>query len=116
MLARLSLRVRVFLFFAALGLGALVALGDGLSLGYRRLATAESLPAFVQGGVFAGFAILGLVAWVWYLFDSNVAKPIDILSGALRARAHADVTSDMDVAIARYLGDLAPAVSAETPT
>ena len=80
MLARLSLRVRVFLFFAALGLGALVALGVGLSLGYRRLATAESLPAFVQGGVFAGFAILGLVAWVWYLFDSNVAKPIDILS------------------------------------
>lgn len=112
MLARLSLRVRVFLFFAALGLGALVALGVGLSLGYRRLATAESLPAFVQGGVFAGFAILGLVAWVWYLFDSNVAKPIDILSGALRARAHADVTSDMDVAIARYLGDLAPAVTA----
>lgn len=112
MLARLSLRIRVFLFFAALGIGALAALVVGLSMGYRRLSNPEALDAFVQGGVVAGFAILGLIAWVWFLFDSNVAKPIDILSGALRARAHADVTSDMDVAIARYLGDLAPAVTA----
>lgn len=112
MLARLSLRIRVFLFFAALGLGALVALAVGLSMGYRRLSQPEALDAFVQGGVVAGFVILGLVVWVWFLFDTNVAKPIDILSGALRARAHSDVTSDMDVAIARYLGDLAPAVTA----
>jgi len=112
MLARLSLRIRVFLFFAALGLGALVALGVGLSLGYRRLLQPAALDAFVQGGVVAGFVILGLVAWVWFLFDANVAKPIDILSGALRARAHSDVTSEMDVAIARYLGDLAPAATA----
>lgn len=112
MLANLSLRIRVFLFFAALALGTLGALALGLSLGYRRLAAPETLPAFIQGGVVAGFVTLGLVAWVWFLFDTNVAKPIDILSGALRARAHADVTSEMDVAIARYLGDLAPAATA----
>lgn len=112
MLDRLSLRVRVFLFFAALGAGVVVAIGLGLGLGYRRLALPEVLPGFIQGGVVAGFVALGLVAWVWFLFDMNVAKPIDILSGALRARAHSDVTTEMDVAIARYLGDLAPAATA----
>lgn len=111
MLDRLSLGVRVFLFFAALGAGVLLAIG--LGLGYRRLSDPQILPAFIQGGVVAGFVALGLVAWVWFLFDVNVAKPIDVLSGALRARAHADVTSEMDVAIARYLGDLAPAATAQ---
>ena len=112
MLVRLSLRVRVFLFFAALGLGVVVAMGMGLALGYQRLGTPEVLPGFVQAGVVAGFVALLLVAWVWFLFDTHVAKPIDILSGALRARAHSDVTSEMDVAIARHLGDLAPAATA----
>lgn len=112
MLARLSLRLRIFLFFAALLLGALAALAAGLVLGYRRLADPGTLDAFVQVGVAAGFVIAGLIAWVWYLFDLNVARPIEVLAGALRARAHADVTTEMDVAIARYLGDLAPAASA----
>ena len=112
MLAKLSLRLRVFLFFAALALGALGALGAGLGLGYLRLGKPETLPAFVQGGVVAGFLIVGMVVWVWVLFDANVARPIDILSGALRARTHSDVSSDMDQAIARYLGDLAPAATA----
>ena len=87
MLARLSLRVRMFLFFAALAFGAIGAVGVGLWLGYRRLGDPETLGAFVQGGTVGGFAILGLTAWVWYLFDANVAKPIDTLSGALRAGA-----------------------------
>jgi DNA polymerase III subunit epsilon len=112
MLVRLSLRLRIFLFFAALALGALGALIGGLFLGYDRLGTPQMLPAFVQGGVLAGFVILGLITWVWFLFDSNVAKPIDLLAGALRARAHSDVTGEMDAAIARYLGDLAPAATA----
>ncbi|MEZ5796849.1 MAG: hypothetical protein R3D63_04760 [Paracoccaceae bacterium] len=112
MLTSLSLRVRVFLFFALLMSGAVAALVTGLWLGYDRLGSPETLDAFVQGGIVAGFAILGLILWVWYLFDTNLAKPIEVLAGALRARAHADVTSDMDAAIARYLGDLAPAASA----
>lgn len=112
MLTRLSLRIRIFLFFAAMAIGALAALGVGLALGYRRLGSPDTLDAFVQGGVVAAFAIVGLVVWVWYLFDTNVAKPIDILAGALRARAHSDVTGSMDAAIARYLGDLAPAATA----
>lgn len=112
MLLRLGLRTRIFLIFAGLALGALVALAAGLWLGYRRLGSPETLDAFVQVGVVAGFVTLGLVAWVWYLFDINVARPIDVLAGALRARAHADVGDEVDSAVARYLGDLAPAATA----
>lgn len=108
----LGLRVRVFLFFAALAIGAVVLLCLGLMLGYRRLGSPDSLNAFVQGGVIGSFGVLGLTAAVWYLFDVNVSKPIDLLAGALRARAHADVTAVMDPKIARYLGDLAPAAQA----
>jgi len=112
MLARLGLRTRIFLLFAGLTAGLLAALGAGLTVGYRRLGETALLDAFVQVGTIAGFLILGLVAWLWYLFDLNVAKPIDTLAGALRARAHADVSGSVDAAIARYLGDLAPAAQA----
>ncbi|MFN3846049.1 MAG: exonuclease domain-containing protein [Paracoccaceae bacterium] len=112
MFLKLSLRLRIFLLFAGLAGGTLAALLAGLWLGYRRIGSPETLDAFVQGGVVAAFAILGVVTWVWYLFDVNVAKPIDSLAGALRARAHSDVTGGMDAKIAHYLGDLAPAATA----
>ena len=112
MLTRLSLRVRTFLIFAALGMGALGMVALGLWLGWRHAGASAPPTVFVQAGVVATFGILGLVAWVWVLFDTNVAKPIETLAGALRARAHSDVTGAMDVAVARYLGDLAPAASA----
>ena len=112
MLARLSLRLRVLLIFAGLAAAVIAAVAIGLWLGYSRLDDPGALQGFVQAGVLASFATLGLVAGVWYLFDLNVAKPIETLSGALRARAHSDVTSEMDAAIAHYLGDLAPAARA----
>ena len=112
MLERLSLRVRIFLFFALLAVAGVVALTIGLSLGYRRLGTPETLNAFVQGGVVAAFVILGVVAWVWFLFDTHVAKAIERLAGTIRSRSHADVGGEMDRETARYLGDLAPAVGA----
>ncbi len=116
MLERASLRLRILLFFALLAAGGIVALVAGLWLGYRRLGTPETLNAFVQGGLVAGFVILGLVAWVWYLFDIHVARAIEGLAGAIRARAHADVAGGIDPAQARYLGDLAPAASAAVLT
>ena len=112
MLTHLSLRLRVFLIFAGLAAAILLATGVGLWLGYSRLDLPGVGQGFIQAGVLAGFAALGLVAAVWYLFDLNVAKPIETLSGALRARAHSDVTAGMDAEIARYLGDLAPAAQA----
>lgn len=112
MLEKLSLRIRVFLFFAALGIGSLAALAAGLAFGYRRIDAPEALPGFVAGGIVAGFAILGLITWVWFLFDRNVALAIEALAGGMRTRAHADVAGEFDAAPARYLGDLAPAAAA----
>lgn len=114
MIDRLSLRLRVFLFFAALALGNVAALVAGLYMGYHRLAQPEALNGFVIGGVVAGFVIVGLIAGVWFLFDENVAKPIERLAGGMRARTHADVVSELDHKPARYLGDLAPAAVAVT--
>ena len=116
MLRKLGLRTRIALLFAGLAAGAVAALVIGLWLGYRRLGAPETLDAFVQGGVVAGFGTIGLVTLVWYLFDLNVAKPIDMLAGALRARAHTDVAGEMDPAVAQYLGDLAPAATAAAAT
>ena len=113
-LARLSLRLRVFLFFAALAVGNLAGLGVGLWFGYARIHDPETLNALVTAGVVGGFVSLGLIAWVWFLFDENVSKPIERLSGMLRARTTAEVDVDFDHDIARYLGDLAPAAAAVT--
>jgi DNA polymerase III subunit epsilon len=110
----MSLRLRILIVFAALAIGALAALGLGLIVAYRHFGGAEVLGALVQGGVLAGLVILGLVVGVWYLFDAHLAKPIDVLAGALRARAHADGMGDMDVVGARHLGDLGPAARAAT--
>ena len=111
---RLGLRLRILLFFAALGLGNLLVLAGGLWLGYRRLATPDLAAAFLLGGSAAGFGILGLTVWIWFLFDENVARAIERLAGGLRARAHAAVAGGIDAAPARYLGDLAPAAEAVT--
>ncbi|MDG1279895.1 MAG: exonuclease domain-containing protein [Pseudorhodobacter sp.] len=112
MLTRLSLRLRVLLFFAALGLGGIAAIVAGLLLAYRRAGVPDLAPAFVQAGLIGGFGVLGLAAAIWYLFDLNMAKPIEGLAGHLRARAHADVAGAVEAHSGRYLGDLAPAASA----
>ena len=66
----------------------------------------------MQAGVIAGFGILGIVTLTWFLFDLNVARPIEGLAGSLRARAHAAVDKGIEAGEARYLGDLAPAAAA----
>lgn len=109
---RLGLRFRVFLFFAALAAGALGALGLGLWAGYRHLGDPSAAPGFVLAGAIAGFATLGLVTWIWYLFDEHVARAIARLAGGLRAEAHAGVAGALGSAAARYLGDLSPAARA----
>lgn len=108
----LSLRLRIFLFFAALGLGAIGLVVVGLWMGYRQAANPETLSPLISAGLVAGFGILGLTAGIWLLFDENVAKPVERLAADLRARAHGGVSRDLDVTTAKYLGDLAPAASA----
>jgi DNA polymerase-3 subunit epsilon len=116
-ITRLSLRLRILLFFAFLAAGSVGAIGLGLWFALSRFpALAADINALIQVGLIAGFLSVGLIAWVWLLFDNNVARPIDHLAGALRARAHSDVNLPLQTEVAKYLGDLAPAASAAADT
>lgn len=114
MLGTLSLRLRVFLFFAFVATGGVAAICGALFVGFRQLGDPAAVSAFVTSGAIACFALVALVTWVWLLFDENVAKALESLATDMRARAHADVERDLDQKKARYLGDLAPAAAAVT--
>lgn len=111
-MARLSLRLRIFLFFCLLAFGALVIAAGALALGWSRAEPAVPLAPFVTAFVVFALVNSGLLLAVWLLFDENVAKPINRLSANLRMRAHADVADKLDPEDAQYLGDLAPAAAA----
>lgn len=111
MLSHLSLRLRIFLFFCLLAAGALAVSSIALWISYQRAADPDLASAFVFAEILMGFGFVALIAAVWLLFDDNVAKPIERLSAQLRARAHAGVSTDVDMQAARYLGDLAPAAA-----
>ncbi|MBU2326368.1 MAG: DNA polymerase III subunit epsilon, partial [Alphaproteobacteria bacterium] len=115
-MTRISLRGRILMFFVALAAGTVVALALGLWFGYHRDGSQDMLNAFMQSAIAAGFLILALVTWVWFLFDTHLARPIDKVASAMRARAHADVAHDFEAEDARYLGDLAAAASATATT
>ncbi len=106
MTRRLTLRVRVLGVFTAFAAGAALVLGAALWAGAAR---AES--GLVLTGVISGFGMLGLVAALWFVLDTHLARPVDVLAGALRARAHGDVTDPIDPLIGRHLGDLGPAAA-----
>ncbi|RFU12837.1 DNA polymerase III subunit epsilon [Rhodobacteraceae bacterium W635] len=114
MFTHLSLRLRIFLFFAFLALATSALAIAGLVLGYTRLGEDHALSAFVIAGVIAVAAILALTTWIWVLFDENVARPVERLAAEMRARAHAEVTHDIDHEAAKYLGDLGTAAAAVT--
>lgn len=113
---RLGLRARLLLFFALLAGGGLALIAAGLWVATRHTGLAAAPPELVQGALVAGFGLLGLVTWVWVLFDQNVARAIEALASAIRARVHAGIEHDLEAEAraARYLGDLAPAAEAVT--
>ena len=107
---RWSLRLRLLLFFLAIGVGGIGLIGLGLWLGFSRSA-GDPGSGFLIAGIAAGFGLFGLVAGIWLLFDENVAKPIERLSVDLRARTLAGVEERLDPQPARYLGDLGEAAT-----
>ncbi|WP_299693754.1 3'-5' exonuclease [uncultured Tateyamaria sp.] len=112
MLTRLSLRLRIFLFFCLLAAGGAALAAGALYFGWSRADPALPAAPFMSAFVLFTFANMGLAAVVWFLFDENVAKPINALAAQLRLRAHSGVDADLDADAARYLGDLAPAARA----
>src|SRR5690606_6460644 len=111
-LQQCSLRVRIFLFFAALAGASALSLIAGLYGGYLRNPHPAALEAAIIGGVAAGAVILGLIAGVWRLFEATVAKPTARPAGGLRARGPGRISAELEDMTARHLGDLAPAAPA----
>lgn len=109
---RWSLRLRMFLFFALIAIGGVIGICLAVWFGYSRFDSSNPGAAFVLAAGLSSFLLLGLTAWIWLLFDENVAKPVIGLASDLRARAHTEVNNDIDHQPARYLGDLGPAALA----
>ncbi|MGI9383268.1 MAG: exonuclease domain-containing protein [Methyloligellaceae bacterium] len=110
LLERLSLRLRIFLFFAFAGLGVPVLLGGGLWFAAQRIGEGAGPPLVLFGGA-AGFAIVGLITWVWLMFDSNIAMPIQSLVRDIQTHVHAEPNREIETEQGRYLGLLAPAAN-----
>jgi DNA polymerase-3 subunit epsilon len=108
--SRWSLRLRVFLFFALIAGGTIAALAVGFVHSAREVGP-EARPALVLAFGGAGFAIVGLVLWVWQQFDEHVAKPIVAIGRDVRAVVHAGARGGELQHQGRYLGFLAPAVA-----
>ncbi|MEM6943320.1 MAG: exonuclease domain-containing protein [Pseudomonadota bacterium] len=116
MVSKLSLRLRIFLFFGLLAAGAAALAGGALYVGWSRAAGALSPSPFVTAFFLFAFLNTGLAVAVWFLFDENIAKPIEKLAADLRLCAHSGVDRPVDAEAARYLGDLAPAAGAVSAT
>ncbi|GAB5437150.1 3'-5' exonuclease [Falsiruegeria mediterranea] len=111
MLANLSLRLRIFLFFCLIALGSVTVVLISLYMGLQRTADVGVAGGFTFAAILASFGLLALSAGIWLLFDENVAKPIEKVAALMRVRAHSDADTDIDPELARYLGDLAPAAA-----
>lgn len=107
----MGLRGRILVFFSAIAAGSLGVLIIGLWFGYHRNAEPAIFDAFFQAGIVAGFGLVALVAWTWFLFDRHIARPIEGVASAIRTRAHAEVPGGIDTQGARHLGDLPAAAS-----
>lgn len=108
MLTGLSLRLRIVLIFAGLAAGVLglLALGlwiSGQNLSQAGVATGAIVDGLRLAGLIAGFGALAMIALLWFLFDRNVARPIELLAGGLRTGQTREIPE------ARYLADLGPA-------
>lgn len=109
-LHRLSLRFRNFLFFAFLAGAVIAATMGALYVGYLRVEEVGVASGFVFAGVIALFAQLAVIALIWFLFDENIARPIERLAANLRAKVHAKA-GGIDEHEGRYLGDLVKATA-----
>lgn len=113
MVTKLSLRLRILLFFVLLGGGAIAIMAGALWFAARRAGLPEASQAMLSAGLIAGLGIAGLTAFIWLLFDENIAKAVERLAAGLRVRTHAGVQANL-APHGRYLGDLAPAAHSLT--
>ncbi|PKP63840.1 MAG: hypothetical protein CVT86_04190, partial [Alphaproteobacteria bacterium HGW-Alphaproteobacteria-8] len=84
---RLSLRLRVFLFFALIAVAVVALMTGAMAMLGQRGAAVRDLALFGGG---AGFALVGVVVWVWLKFDENLVRPVERIARDARAAAHAE--------------------------
>ncbi len=109
MFEHLSLRLRVFLFFALICVAIPITIGGALWLAAQRL-EGEPMQHLVLFGGAAAITLIILVLWVWQLFDMHFASPILSLVRDLQTLMHANPQHEVDTKSGRYLGLLAPVV------
>jgi len=107
-LERLSLRLRVFLFFAFIAVGGSVAIVAAM-IYLGRSGETPTLDDLVLLGAAGIAGLWWLTAWTWLQFDAHVAKPIVAICNYLKAVTHADAAGEIKAGTARYLGFLEPA-------
>lgn len=108
---RLSLRVRVFLFFALLMAAIPVVAG---AVGWV-VATAPPdgrMERLALGLAAGGFTLVGLVVWVWLRFDENLVQPMERVARDIRTTLLTGGGKPIDRKDGRYLGLLAPTARA----
>ena len=108
-LERLSLRVRIFLFFALIALASSAILVVDLYFALDRIG-ADATPHLVLFGGLTCFGIFLVSGWVWQKFDVNVASQIDLLVKEIRILVHTGSPSRLDGETGKYLGFLTPAI------
>ncbi|TVQ54807.1 MAG: PAS domain-containing protein [Rhodobacteraceae bacterium] len=105
MIDRLSLRFRVFLFFAFLVCVEIAAVAAPLIGVYYY---GDDINRLIQFGAGAIFVMSLCVMWAWVMFDENMVRPIERIARDARAAAFGKA-STVRTDSARYLGLLAPA-------
>lgn len=106
-LARYSLRARVGMFFALLGVAGPVAVGfilAGVAAALPGELELEARQAFGSYAILGGLVLGGLVAGVAILFDRNVALPIQGLIRDIQTVLHANADHVIEVKSGRHLG------------
>ena len=108
MITRLSLRVRIALFFALIGAVVVALMTTAIVWLSLRLGNgAVDHVVVIVGG--SAFAITGLIAWVALKFDENLAKPLMAIAADLKTIAHSDGRAMRLDSEGEYLGMIAPA-------
>ncbi|MFW5834737.1 MAG: PAS domain-containing protein, partial [Pseudomonadota bacterium] len=110
MIERWSLRFRFLIFFLFLAVGATASIVAGAWVAFQRLGQ-DALDPLVAAAVIATFLMWGFVAWVGFLFDEHVAKPIEFLVRGVRDTVHANTATPINPRVAKYLGYLGPTVA-----
>ncbi|PID61335.1 MAG: hypothetical protein CSB44_07365 [Gammaproteobacteria bacterium] len=110
MTERFSLRVRIFLFFALIALGAVVAIGLAIAVGLAA-EPAERVERLASNAGMAGFAIVVITLLVWMLFDQYLARALHTMARSMESAMHGNVMTLNDDDL-RYLGPIRPAATA----